>query len=95
MVLAADFQVGFRSSAMPHFEQSPGLSDSMPGHIGQKYLASAAGVTAACSWDFPPQQDGVAVGGAGAFGLLPQQLPPAGSGEVGERNFSRQCSLQK
>jgi hypothetical protein len=24
---------------MPHFGQSPGLSDSTPGHIGQKYFA--------------------------------------------------------
>jgi hypothetical protein len=30
---------------MPHFGQSPGLSDSTPGHIGQKYFARADGVT--------------------------------------------------
>ena len=30
---------------MPHFGQSPGLSDSTPGHIGQKYFAVADGVT--------------------------------------------------
>jgi hypothetical protein len=38
---------------MPHFGQSPGLSDSTPGHIGQKYFAAAAeGFTIAppCSW---------------------------------------------
>jgi hypothetical protein len=30
---------GFRSNGMPHFGQSPGLSDSTPGHIGQQYFA--------------------------------------------------------
>jgi hypothetical protein len=37
---------------MPHFGQSPGLSDSTPGHIGQKYVAAAEGFTIAppCSW---------------------------------------------
>ena len=30
---------------MPHFGQSPGSSDSTPGHIGQKYFADAEGVT--------------------------------------------------
>lgn len=35
------FQVGLRSRAMPHFAQTPGLSDSMPGHIGQKYFCVA------------------------------------------------------
>jgi hypothetical protein len=36
---------GLRSSAMPHFGQSPRLSDSTPAHIGQKYFADADGVT--------------------------------------------------
>jgi len=46
-----------RSSAIPHFGQVPGLSDSTPGHIGQKYFAAAEGFTsfAECSW--PPQQE--------------------------------------
>jgi hypothetical protein len=35
-----------RSNAMPHFGQSPGLSDSMPGHIGQKYRAAEEPCTA-------------------------------------------------
>jgi hypothetical protein len=32
-----------RASAMPHFGQSPGLSDSAPGHVGQKILHSRRG----------------------------------------------------
>jgi hypothetical protein len=48
--------MGFRSSAMPHFGQSPGLSDSTPGHIGQKYFAPADGFTSS-SAVCPPQQD--------------------------------------
>jgi hypothetical protein len=32
---------------MPHLGQSPGFSDSTPGHIGQKYLAFAEGFTSA------------------------------------------------
>jgi RNA polymerase sigma factor (sigma-70 family) len=42
-------KAGFLSSAMPHLGQSPGLSDSTPAHIGQKYLADAEGFTSA-SW---------------------------------------------
>jgi hypothetical protein len=30
---------------MPHFGQSPGFSDSTPGHIGQKYFAVDGGFT--------------------------------------------------
>ena len=41
------FHAGLRSSAIPHFGQSPGLSDSTPGHIGQKYFAAADGFTSA------------------------------------------------
>jgi len=41
----AVLKAGLRSSRMPHFGQSPGLSDSTPSHIGQKYLAEAEGVT--------------------------------------------------
>lgn len=33
----------FCSSAIPHFGQSPGLSDTTPGHIGQKYFAADDG----------------------------------------------------
>jgi hypothetical protein len=39
---------------MPHFGQMPGLSDSTPGHIGQKYFAVAEGFTGGCS---PLQQE--------------------------------------
>ena len=46
MVFAAGFHAEFSSSAMPHFGHAPGLSDSTPGHIGQKYFAAAEGVTA-------------------------------------------------
>jgi hypothetical protein len=38
---------------MPHFGQSPGLSDSTPGHMGQKYFAAAEGLAvmmAAAAW---------------------------------------------
>ncbi len=43
---------------MPHFGQSPGLSDSTPGHIGQKYFVSEDGLTSASAeWSWPPQQD--------------------------------------
>jgi hypothetical protein len=43
---------------MPHFGQSPGLSDSTPGHIGQKYFAAEAGFTSPWvslqhAWDSP------------------------------------------
>jgi hypothetical protein len=38
MVVAAGFQVGFRSSAMPHFGHVPGSALSTPAHIGQKYF---------------------------------------------------------
>jgi hypothetical protein len=46
MTLAGGFHAGLRSRAMPHFGQSPEVSDSTPGHIGQKYLAATEGVTA-------------------------------------------------
>jgi hypothetical protein len=46
---------GFLSNAIPHFGQSPGLSDSTPGHIGQKYFAPDFGFTSAAAWQ--PQQD--------------------------------------
>lgn len=42
-------KAGLRSSRMPHFGQSPGVSDSTPGHIGQKYFAFAEGSTGAPS----------------------------------------------
>jgi hypothetical protein len=48
MVFFGGCHAGFRSKAMPHFGQSPGWSDSTPGHIGQKYFATADGFTAAC-----------------------------------------------
>jgi hypothetical protein len=49
---------------MPHLGQSPGFSDSTPGHIGQKYLAADAGMTATESWGLWPQQDfGSGMGG--------------------------------
>ena len=35
---------GFRSSAIPHFRQSPGLSETTPSHIGRKYAAVGAAV---------------------------------------------------
>jgi hypothetical protein len=47
--MAEDFHAGFFSKAIPHFAQSPAVSDSTPGHIGQKYRAAVEGVTAACS----------------------------------------------
>jgi hypothetical protein len=43
----SETHAGFRSNAMPHFGQSPGLSDSTPGHIGQKYFAADEGFTVA------------------------------------------------
>jgi hypothetical protein len=55
MVLLFGFHMGFRSRAIPHFGQSPGLSDSTPGHIGQKYFAPEAGFTSV-SVLWPPQQ---------------------------------------
>ena len=55
---------------MPHFGQSPGTSDSTPGHIGQKNFAAADGVTS--PWPCPPwlQQECASAGlvsGAGVF----------------------------
>jgi hypothetical protein len=35
---------------MPHFGQSPGVSLSTPGHMGQKYFATAEGVTGSPPW---------------------------------------------
>jgi hypothetical protein len=44
-----------RSNAIPHFVQSPGLSVSTRGHIGQKYFAPDFGFTSVTEWQ--PQQD--------------------------------------
>ena len=46
---------GFLSNAIPHFGQTPGLTDSMPGHISQKYFASTGGFISATEWQ--SQQD--------------------------------------
>ena len=65
------FQVGLRSRAMPHFAQTPGLSDSMPGHIGQKYFASRDGLASGLPW--PPSQHECASGIGSAFASAPPQ----------------------
>ena len=65
LLAAGETQAGFRSKAIPHFGQSPGSSDSTPGHIGQKYFAPAAGMTAAGPPP-PPQQLEFAGGTAAA-----------------------------
>ena len=75
MVLAAGFHDGFLSRAMPHLGHAPGLSDSTPGHMGQKYLAptdgSAAEPWALWSWScLCWQQEGVTGWG---LGLAAQQ----------------------
>jgi hypothetical protein len=43
--VAGGTQAWFRSRAIPHFGQSPGLSLTTPSHIGQKYFADLAGCT--------------------------------------------------
>jgi hypothetical protein len=39
MTFLGAIQPGFRSKGIPHFGQSPGLSEVTPEHIGQKYLS--------------------------------------------------------
>ena len=67
-------KAGFLSSAMPHFGQLPGRSDSTPGHMGQKYIAPFDGTTfsSECPW---PQQLGF-----GTTGSVWQQLCFTGFG---------------
>ena len=83
MVRADSLCAGFRSSAIPHFGQVPGLSLSTPSHIGQKYFfADLCPAAAACSaW----LQEGSS-GRPATF---------AGFGPLSLSNFLRQCSEQK
>ena len=82
--MAGAFHEGLGSSAMPHFGQTPGFSDSTPGHIGQTYSASpdagrdAGAIGAAdAAWQQSCAAGGSAAGGAGeAAGASPWQQPP-------------------
>ena len=88
VLLCVGFHAEFFSRAMPHFGQSPGLSEATPGHIGQKYFWAEAAV---CADSLPEQQSWLRIST-----LLPQHglAVCLASGEL-LKNVFRQCSLQK